>query len=100
MEYGSEFKHHKILETIFLNHPLWSRLESQLKYGVDFPAEPQDFQSRRQDTIEALDFGNHKGASNHPALLETMMTKDVTAGYSLVSQSIKYYTSREHLCHQ
>ena len=36
--------------------------ESQLCQGVCFPLEPQSDKSRPQDTIKAIEFGNHKGA--------------------------------------
>ena len=84
LDYGSEFKSHSLLELIFQHHPLWTRLQSQLIKGVSFPLEPQSDESKRQDTIEALEFGNHRGAKDHPGLLKQMMTKDVEAGYSLI----------------
>ena len=82
--YGSEFRPVSSLDRIFKNHPLWTRLSSQLKNGADSPLEELNNDTRYSDLQDALDFGNHKGADENPALFEKMMNEDVTHGYSLI----------------
>ena len=82
--FGSEFRPAHILKHILNNHPLWPRVSTQLNEGADSPLDDLDFDSRKQDLEEALEFGNHKGADDNPELFQTMMEDDVTHGYSLV----------------
>ena len=72
------------MKHIFANHPLWDRLEAQLSNGSSFPLEKLGFDKRRQDVVEALEYGNHKGVSNDIDLFKKMMNNDVIHGYSLV----------------
>lgn len=84
LKYGSEFRTPRLLKHIFKHHPLWPRLEKMLENGVDYPLEEVDTETRYKDTVEALEFGNHKGAESNRKLFESLMEKDITHGYSLV----------------
>ena len=84
LDYGSEFRDPTILENIFAKHPLWSRLKHQLIHGSSFPLEDLSCDKRREDVIEALEYGNHKGVSGDLELFKNMMNNDVIHGYSLV----------------
>ena len=84
MRYGCEFRDTSILEPLFRHHPLWPRFCSIISEGVRFPLKPLPHPVRKQDLQDALDYGNHKGARENPALLEELVNKDVTLGHSLV----------------
>lgn len=80
---GSEFRPTEILEPLLENHPLWPRLNDQLKHGADFPLDDLGIKERKEDVEEALIFGNHKGADDNEELFHEMMLDDVTLGYSI-----------------
>ncbi len=82
--YGSEFKPSNILASIFARHPLWHRLKSILDNGSIWPLEELSDELRAADLQEAIEFGNHKGATKQPELLRKLVLKDVTHGYGLV----------------
>jgi hypothetical protein len=84
LKFGSEFRDTKTLEPLFQKHPLWHRLKEQLDNGASFPLEELTTEERKLDVIEALEFGNHKGADNNEDLFKEMMQSDVDHGYSLV----------------
>ena len=54
-----------------------------LTNGSTWPLEDLDKNSRAIDIEEALEKGNHGGASKNPELLRKLVEKDVTYGYSL-----------------
>ena len=81
--YGSEFRPPNILKLVFGKHPNWNRVSSILENGSDWPLEALNSQERASDLQDALEFGNHKGATGKPELLEKLITKDVTHGYGL-----------------
>jgi hypothetical protein len=54
-----------------------------LENGLEWPLEPLDEELRRNDVGVALAFGNHKGASLQPKLLQKLVSKDVHFGYCL-----------------
>ena len=82
--YGSEFRATSSLKLVFGLHPNWKRMETILLNGSDWPMEDLDPKSRADDMTEALEFGNHKGASEKPELLRTLVSKDIKHGYGLV----------------
>jgi hypothetical protein len=82
--YGSEFRSTDLLDLLLQRHPLWNRLKSQFEEGANFPLTPLSLKERKHDLLEALEFGNHKGVSEHPELFEKMMQNDVDFGYSLI----------------
>ena len=84
LSYGSEFKKGTSLSPIFGRHPLWPRLYNILAQGISFPLQDLSYEQRRRDTIEGLQFGNHKGATKHEKLFLKLFTKDIIHGYSLV----------------
>jgi len=84
LRYGSEFRSTTSLEKVFNCHPLWPRFKSILTHGIQFPLAPLTNEIRRKDTIEALAYGNHKGAHTHQEFFNQLLQKDVKHGYSLV----------------
>ena len=78
--YGSEFRDPDVLAKIFGKHPVWNRMKGILKNGSRWPLEELDEEQRAKDVKEALEFGNHKGATTKPELLNKLIAKDVTHG--------------------
>ena len=83
MGHGSEFRKGDILQPLLQNHPLWPRLTKLLKFGSQWLTSPISEENRMADLLEALSFGNHKGASSQPELLKELVTSDVVHGYAL-----------------
>jgi hypothetical protein len=81
--YGSEFKKPEVLKKIFGNHPLWARMERLLIKGSRWPLKEISKEDRVADLQEALQFGNHKGATSKPELLRELITANVTHGNGL-----------------
>ncbi len=81
--YGSEFRHPDKLRKIFGLHPLWPRMKQILIKGSKWSLDKLSEESGQKDFINALAFGNHKGASAKPELLRHLISKDVKYGYSL-----------------
>ena len=81
--YGSEFRDVDTLRKIFGWHPNWTRLSKILENGSEWPLEPLDEELRCDDVDTALAFGNHKGVSLQPDLLQKLVSKDVHFGYCL-----------------
>jgi hypothetical protein len=82
--YGSEFRKRDVLRPLLSMHPLWPKLEDILTNGAQYPLEPLEEELRVKDLKLALEFGNHKGASNKPDLLVELVKKDITYGYGIV----------------
>jgi hypothetical protein len=80
---GKEFRPPNILRSVFGLHPLWDRMESILTHGSKWPLIDTSNNNQANDVIEALTFGNHKGASTKPDLLKKLVKKDVKYGYSI-----------------
>jgi hypothetical protein len=76
--YGSQFR--RILQ----HHPLWSRMKNLLIMGSKWPLSTLSKSDRITDLMEALAFGNHKGASTKPVLLKKLIFDDIRFGYGLV----------------
>ncbi len=81
--YGSEFRDVDTLRKIFGWHPNWTRMSKILENGSEWPLEPLDEELRCDDVDAALAFGNHKGVSLQPDLLQKLVSKDVHFGYCL-----------------
>jgi hypothetical protein len=58
-------------------------MKEMLAHGSKWPTESITEEDRAADLIEALKFGNHKGASNQPELLLKLVSGDVKFGYAL-----------------
>ena len=84
LKFGSEFKDPNILELIFINHPLWSRLKRHLTFGCNYPRTELDEKESIQDLKEGLEFGNHKGVANNHDLFVSMINDEVKQGWSVV----------------
>jgi hypothetical protein len=74
--YGSEFQKGKLLLPLLKNHPLWNRMKKMLTHGSQWPTEPITEEDIAADLIEALKFGNHKGATTKPELLLKLVSMD------------------------
>jgi hypothetical protein len=82
--YGSEFRPPKTVMKIFKHHPLWGRMECLLIEGSKWPLMEISKSNRLADLIEALQFGNHKRASQKPDLLKKLISDDIPYSYGLV----------------
>ncbi len=80
---GSEFRKIPTIEPLFWHHPIWPRMKKILTYGLHWPLEnlPEDL--RIADVHEAIEFGNHKGATKNPNLLTELAKKDMKYGYCI-----------------
>jgi hypothetical protein len=81
--YGLEFRYVNTLKKIFGRHPNWTRMSKILQNGSEWPLKPLNEELRHNDVNSALAFGNHKGASLQPELLQKLVSKDVHFGYCL-----------------
>ena len=80
---GLEFRDVDTLQKIFGPHPNWMQMSKIRENGSDWPLEPLDEELRCNAANAALAFGNHKGASLQPELLQKLVSKDVRFGYCL-----------------
>ncbi len=71
--YGSEFRPSQTLRRIFKHHPLWERMERLLIVGSKWPLTEISKSDRIADLTNALQFRNHKGASQKPDLLKKLI---------------------------
>ena len=81
--YGSEFRPRHLLSPLLQYHPYWEKFESLLTHGSDWPLANIDDGSRAKDVSEALEFGNHKRATENPDLLTSLILDDVIHGFTL-----------------
>jgi hypothetical protein len=77
-----EFKSPDELSKVFSLHPLWPRKKLILADGSEWPLVDISKEGRKQDVLDALTFGHHKGASAKPDLLQKLISKDIKYGYS------------------
>ena len=82
--YGSEFRPTNILEKVFKKHPDLIRIKDILENGSNWPLEKLSEENRRTDMEKAIALRNHKGAEKNPALLRSLVEKNITHGYNLV----------------
>jgi hypothetical protein len=82
--YESEFRLPQTLRRIFKHHPLWERMDRLLIEGSKWPLTELSKSDRISDLTNALQFGNHKGASQKPDLLKKLISDDIRYGYELV----------------
>jgi hypothetical protein len=82
--YGSKFRPPHTMKRIFQHHPPWARMEHILINGSEWPLAEIRESNRIADLTEALQFGNHKGASQKPDLLKKLISDDIRHGYGLV----------------
>ena len=80
---GLEFRAPKIIEPLYRHHPIWPRTKHILTYGSHWPLEELPEEQRVPNVEEAINFGNHKGATNDPVLLRELVEKDVKYGYCI-----------------
>jgi hypothetical protein len=90
--FGSEFKKANTLRPLLHRHPNWRRFEKLLNEGSDWPLEDISEEDRVQDVLEAMSFGNHKGASSEPDLLSSLVRNDVIHGFALPLPLEKMHT--------
>ncbi len=82
--FGSEFRPLQKLRKIFKHHPLWAQMEQLLINRLEWSLSDLSKSDRIADIIEALAFGNHKGASQKPVLLKKLISDNIHYGYGLV----------------
>jgi hypothetical protein len=80
---GKEFNPPSVHQQVFGLHPLWNQMEVFLLEGSKWPLAEIIKNEQQQDLVDALIFGNHKGASQKPVILKKVIAKDVKYGYSL-----------------
>ena len=56
-------------------YPNWNRIEDILRHGSIWTLENLDEEGRLSNLEEALEFGNHKGATEKPKLLRKLVKK-------------------------
>jgi hypothetical protein len=83
ISYGSEFRAPSILSRLLSLHPRWQFFKNLLDNGSSWPLSEISEEHRRADVEEALNFGNHKGASLNNLLLKSLIEEDVTHGFIL-----------------
>ncbi len=59
-------------------------MECLLTKGSRWPLEEISKEDRVADLQEAIQFGNHKGATSKPGLLKELIKADIQHGYGLV----------------
>jgi hypothetical protein len=82
--YGFKFRSPHTLRRIFHHHPLWARMQRLLINGSKWPLAEISESKRIADLTEALQFGNHKGASQKPYLLKKLISDDIHHDFGLV----------------
>ncbi len=75
---GSEFRAPDKLTKVFS----LQRMKCILTDGSKWPLVSISEDARKRDVLDALTFGNHKGASTKPDLLQKLVGKEVKYGYS------------------
>jgi hypothetical protein len=83
ISYGSEFRSPTTLAPLFEHHPNWTRLRQLLSNGSIWPLASIPEESRQDNLHQAIEFGNHKGATTNPDLLVNLINEDVTQGFIL-----------------
>jgi hypothetical protein len=84
---GKEFKPPSILQQVFGLHPLWNWMEAFLLEGSKWPLAEISKKERQQDLVDALTFGNHKGALQKPVVLKKLSQKTSSMGTASLSLS-------------
>jgi len=79
--YGSEFRASSVLSRLLSLHPWWQLFKNLLDNGSSWPLSEISEEHRLAKVKEALNFGNHKGASQNNHLLKLLIEEDVTHGY-------------------
>ncbi len=78
-----EFKPPSVLQQVFVLHPLWNQMEAFLSEGSKWPLAETSKNEQQQDLVNALTFGNHKGALQKLVILKKLIAKDIKYRYSL-----------------
>jgi len=66
-------------------------------HGLQWPPEPITKEDRAANLIEALKFGNHKGATTQPELLLKRVSGNIKHGYAPPSPPRKNQKNTRHL---
>ena len=75
---SSEFKAVDIMQ-----HPLWDHLQKYLTDGVDYSPAMITEAMRLSNLTAAIHRGNHKSASDHPTVLQSLFKDDISHGFFL-----------------
>jgi hypothetical protein len=82
--YGSEFRPVEQLRSILGSHPHFTALEVILRNGMDYRFHTQLSEPERTaELTEMINRGNHKSADDEPSVVNKLLLKDVTHGFSL-----------------
>jgi hypothetical protein len=80
--YGSEFRMAATLAPLLRLHPNWDCFKILLNKGSDWSLEELVEEKRKDNVKEALIFGNHKGTSTNPVLLQALVNNNLTYGFA------------------
>jgi hypothetical protein len=81
---GSEFRPTELLNAVFHNHPLWSRVRRTLTRGFTMPLRSLPDLDRVENVYEALQHGNHKSTHANSDIVLAMLNEEVRYGWQLV----------------
>jgi hypothetical protein len=82
--YGSEFRPVEQLRSILGSHPHFAALEIILREGMTYRFHTQLSEAERSTELTAMiERGNHKSAEDEPDIVNKLLLKDVTHGFSL-----------------
>ena len=95
ISYGSEFRPWEVLSPLLHISPHWLDVKDSLSNGARFPLERLSPKRRLLDLEDAIARGNYKSATDSPATLETLIKKDVDAGFQL-SVTIEFLLQIPH----
>jgi hypothetical protein len=80
---GKKFKPPSVLQQVFGLHRLWNRMEAFLLERSKWPLAEISKNEQQQDLVNAVTFGNHKGASQKLVIPKKLIAKDIKYGFSL-----------------
>jgi hypothetical protein len=84
LHFGSEFRPIEQLEDILGGHPLFGQLRTILTKGMDYWFNTDLSESDRLLKLtQMLKHGNHKSSEAEPEIINRLLLKDVTHGFSI-----------------
>jgi hypothetical protein len=84
LHFGSEFRPIHQLEMVLGGHPLFSQLRTILTEGMDYRFKTELSESDRLiELTQMLERGNHKSSDAEPDIVNKLLLKDVTHGFSI-----------------
>ena len=83
LQYGSEFRPTADLQELLQDHPLWPRTKQILEQGSKMPLESMTPEIEKEDLLQGIKRGNHKGATSRLPILDKLVTKDIEHGFAM-----------------